>query len=99
MYSIKGGKDGFTIKKTKAKPAIDFLAKAKEFAKDAGYPDYDDLILTKKPYKLELNGVKFGRQPYSDYITNLLTNAPDAEAKRKILFSPGDKNKRGLGKK
>jgi DNA adenine methylase len=93
MYSIKGGKDGFTIKKTKAKPAIDFLAKAKQFAKDAGYPDWDDLILTKKPYKLELNGVKFGRQPYTDYITNLLNNAPDAEVKRKSYLARATKIK------
>ena len=93
MYSIKGGKEGFTIKKTKAKPAIDFLAKAKQFAKDAGYPDWDDLILTKKPYKLELNGVKFGRQPYTDYITNLLNNAPDAEQKRKSYLARATKIK------
>ena len=65
----------------------EYLDKAKEFAKKAGYEDWDDLKLADKPFKLELNGVKFGRVGYSDYVQNLLNNSPDAEQKRKSYLA------------
>jgi DNA adenine methylase len=71
----------------------DYLNKAKEFAKKAGYEDWDELKLTDKPYKLELNNVKFGRDGYSDYVQNLLNNSPDAESKRKSYLSRATKIK------
>jgi DNA adenine methylase len=71
----------------------DYLNKAKEFAKKAGYPDWDELKLTDKPYKLELNNVKFGRDGYSDYVQNLLNNSPDAETKRKSYLARATKIK------
>jgi hypothetical protein len=71
----------------------EYLDKAKEFAKKAGYDDYDQLKLADKPYKLELNNVKFGRDGYSDYIQNLLNNSPDAEQKRKSYLARATKIK------
>jgi hypothetical protein len=94
-YTIKGGKEGFTViknKKTKIKDDA-YLNKAKEFAKKAGYEDWDELKLTDKPYKLELNNVKFGRDGYSDYVQNLLNNSPDAETKRKSYLARATKIK------
>lgn len=71
----------------------DYLNKAKEFAKKAGYEDWNQLQLADKPYKLELNNVKFGRDGYSDYVQNLLNNSPDAESKRKSYLSRATKIK------
>ena len=71
----------------------EYLDKAKEFAKKAGYDDWDDLKLADKPFKLELNGVKFGRDGYSDYVQNLLNNSPDAEQKRKSYLARATKIK------
>jgi hypothetical protein len=71
----------------------EYLDKAKEFAKKAGYDDWNELKLAEKPYKLELNSVKFGRVGYSDYLQNLLTNSPDAETKRKSYLARATKIK------
>lgn len=71
----------------------EYLDKAKEFAKKAGYEDYDQLKIADKPYKLMLNGVKFGRVGYSDYVQNLLNNSPDAETKRKSYLARATKLK------
>ena len=71
----------------------DYLNKAKEFAKKAGYEDWNQLQLADKPYKLELNNVKFGRDGYSDYVQNLLNNSPDAETKRKSYLARATKIK------
>lgn len=95
FYTIKGGKETFTViknKKTKIKDT-DYLEKAKQFAKKAGYEDWDQLKLADKPYKLELNNIKFGRDGYSDYVQNLLNNSPDAEPKRKSYLARATKIK------
>lgn len=70
-----------------------YLEKAKEFAKKAGYEDWDQLKLAERPKKFELNGVKFGRDGYSDYVQNLLNNSPDAETKRKSYLARATKIK------
>jgi hypothetical protein len=70
-----------------------YLEKAKEFAKKAGYEDWDQLKLAERPKKFELNGVKFGREGYSDYVQNLLNNSPDAETKRKSYLARATKIK------
>jgi len=47
----------------------DYLKKAKAFAKKAGYADWNNLkYATDGVHKLELNGVKFGRKGYGDFI-------------------------------
>jgi hypothetical protein len=47
----------------------DFLGQAKAFAKKAGYKNWNNIKLaTDGVHKLELNGVKFGRKGYGDFI-------------------------------
>jgi len=68
--------------------AIDkYLAMAKEFAKRAGYKDWDSLRRADDgEHKLELRGVKFGRKGYGDFIRYSLEKGVDEAQKHRSAY-------------
>ena len=68
--------------------AIDkYLAMAKEFAKKAGYKDWDTLRRADDgEHKLELRGVKFGRKGYGDFIKYSLDEGEDEARKHRDAY-------------
>jgi len=68
--------------------AIDkYLAMAKEFAKKAGYKDWDTLRRADDgEHKLELRGVKFGRKGYGDFIKYSLDEGVDEAQKHRDAY-------------
>ena len=73
-----------------------FLKKAKAFAKKAGYKDWNDLKLaTDGIHKLELNGVKFGRKGYGDFIEYGMEEGPASAQKHRKAYLARAKNIKG----
>lgn len=68
--------------------AIDkYIATAKEFAKRAGYKDWDSLRRADDgEHKLELRGVKFGRKGYGDFIKYSLEKGVDEAQKHRSAY-------------
>ena len=68
--------------------AIDkYIAMAKEFAKRAGYKDWDSLRRADDgEHKLELRGVKFGRKGYGDFIKYSLDEGVDEARKHRDAY-------------
>ena len=68
--------------------AIDkYIAMAKEFAKRAGYKDWDSLRRADDgEHKLELRGVKFGRKGYGDFIKYSLDEGVDEAQKHRSAY-------------
>jgi len=68
--------------------AIDkYIAMAKEFAKRAGYKDWDSLRRADDgEHKLELRGVKFGRKGYGDFIKYSLEKGVDEAQKHRDAY-------------
>ena len=68
--------------------AIDkYIAMAKEFAKRAGYKDWDSLRRADDgEHKLELRGVKFGRKGYGDFIKYSLDEGVDEAQKHRDAY-------------
>jgi hypothetical protein len=68
--------------------AIDkYIAMAKEFAKRAGYKDWDTLRRADDgEHKLELRGVKFGRKGYGDFIQYSLEKGVDEAQKHRDAY-------------
>jgi len=74
MYMGSGNKD-------------DYLKKAKAFAKKAGYKDWKNLkYATDGVHKLELNGVKFGRKGYGDFIEYGMKESPQTAQKHRKAY-------------
>lgn len=64
-----------------------YLAIAKEFAKKAGYKDWDSLRRADDgEHKLELRGVKFGRKGYGDFIKYSLDEGEDEARKHRDAY-------------
>jgi len=68
--------------------AIDkYIAMAKEFAKRAGYKDWNSLRRADDgEHKLELRGVKFGRKGYGDFIKYSLDEGVDEAQKHRSAY-------------
>jgi hypothetical protein len=68
--------------------AIDkYIAMAKEFAKRAGYKDWNSLRRADDgEHKLELRGVKFGRKGYGDFIKYSLDEGVDEARKHRDAY-------------
>ena len=68
--------------------AIDkYIAMAKQFAKKAGYKDWDTLRRADDgEHKLELRGVKFGRKGYGDFIKYSLDEGVDEAQKHRSAY-------------
>jgi hypothetical protein len=65
----------------------DYLKKAKAFAKKAGYKDWNNLkYATDGVHKLELNGVKFGRKGYGDFIEYGMKEGPQTAQKHRKAY-------------
>ena len=65
----------------------DYLKKAKAFAKKAGYKDWKNLkYATDGVHKLELNGVKFGRKGYGDFIEYGMKEGPQKAQKHRKAY-------------
>jgi hypothetical protein len=75
FYHLRGG-------------AIDkYIAMAKEFAKRAGYKDWNSLRRADDgEHKLELRGVKFGRKGYGDFIKYSLDEGVDEAQKHRDAY-------------
>jgi hypothetical protein len=73
----------------------DYLKKAKAFAKKAGYADWKNLkYATDGVHKLELNGVKFGRKGYGDFIDyGMKDGAKEAQKHRSAYLARATKIK------
>ena len=71
----------------------DFLAQAKAFAKKAGYKDWNKIKYANDGvHKLELNGVKFGRKGYGDFIEyGMKDGAKEAQKHRKAYLARATK--------
>jgi hypothetical protein len=71
----------------------DFLAQAKAYAKKAGYKDWDKIKYANDGvHKLELNGVKFGRKGYGDFIEyGMKDGAKEAQKHRKSYLARATK--------
>lgn len=71
----------------------EYLAEAKEFAKKAGYENWDNLkYATDGVHKLELDGVKFGRKGYGDFIEyGMKEGAKEAQKHRKAYLARATK--------
>jgi hypothetical protein len=64
-----------------------YIAMAKEFAKRAGYKDWDTLRRADDgEHKLELRGVKFGRKGYGDFIKYSLEKGVDEAQKHRSAY-------------
>ena len=76
MYMGSGNKD-------------EYLKKAKAFAKKAGYKNWNNLkYATDGIHKLELDGVKFGRKGYGDFIDyGMKEGAKEAQKHRKAYLA------------
>jgi hypothetical protein len=70
-----------------------FLKEAKEYAKKAGYKDWNNLKYANDGvHKLELNGVKFGRKGYGDFIEyGMNDGAQEAQKHRKAYLARATK--------
>jgi len=77
--------------------AIDkYLSMAKEFAKKAGYKDWDSLRRADDgEHKLELRGVKFGRKGYGDFIKYSLDEGEEKARKHRDAYLARAKKIRG----
>lgn len=65
----------------------DYLNKAKAFAKKAGYKDWNNLKYANDGvHKLELNGVKFGRKGYGDFIEYGMEESPQEAQKHRSAY-------------
>ena len=73
----------------------EYLAEAKEFAKKAGYENWDNLkYATDGVHKLELDGVKFGRKGYGDFIDyGMKDGAKEAQKHRSAYLARATKIK------
>jgi hypothetical protein len=71
----------------------DFLAQAKAYAKKAGYKDWNKIKYANDGvHKLELNGVKFGRKGYGDFIEyGMKDGAKEAQKHRKAYLARATK--------
>lgn len=67
----------------------DYLKKAKAFAKKAGYKNWNNLkYATDGVHKLELDGVKFGRKGYGDFIDyGMNDGSKEAQKHRKAYLA------------
>jgi hypothetical protein len=71
-----------------------YLKMAKDYAKKAGYPDYNSLKFAEDDkHKLELNGVKFGAVGYGDFIKYSFEDKQKAEKKRSAYLARATKIK------
>lgn len=73
--------------------ADDYLAQAKAFAKKAGYENWNNLKYANDGvHKLELDGVKFGRKGYGDFIEyGMKDGAKEAQKHRKAYLARATK--------
>lgn len=65
----------------------EYLKKAKAFAKKAGYKNWNNLkYATDGVHKLELDGVKFGRKGYGDFIEYGIEEGPKSAQKHRKAY-------------